>query len=428
MHSRFISALASLTGLFLSYTASSAYSESTPPAPALAPLARFSPFTGKVTRNKVRLRLHPSLDSQVVSEFNRGDMLVIVGEQDEFFAMQPPPTVKGYVYRTFVIDNVIEGNRVNVRLSPDTDGAVVTQLNSGDYVEGALCPLNSKWYEITLPNSAHFWICKEYVEQIGPPNMMAQIERRRGEANDLLNETFLAAREEMLKPFPQINLQPICSGFNRLVNEYRDFPEQSGRAREIISQLQEEYLSKKVAFLESKAYATERLTAEVQGERNRVQQLEKELQEVKLRPLPEEKAFLAVTHEVAAPSPSTAAAASPSAVPEPSARMVAWQAKEEAVFLAWKGSDEQLTWDDFYTAQQSNAIDLQGVIEPYERTVKNKPGDYQLLTQTNHQPIAYLYSTTVNLSELVGHTVTVSVAPRPNNSFAFPAYVVLSVK
>lgn len=411
-----------ITALCLFYMVSSAYADSTSPSSALAPLARFSPFTGKVTRNKVRLRLLPSLDSQVITEFNRGDMLVIVGEQDEFFAIQPPPTVKGYVYRTFVIDNVIEGNRVNVRLSPDTDGAVVTQLNTGDYVEGVLCPLNSKWYEITLPSSAHFWICKEYVEQIGPPNMMAQIERRRAEANELLNETFLAAREEMLKPFPEINLEPICSGFSRLVNDYRDFPEQSSRAREIISQLQEEYLSKKVAYLESKAYATERLTAEVQGERNKVQQLEKELQEVKLRPLAEEKVFLAVTREAASP------AAPCSAMPEPSARMAAWQPKEQAAFIAWKGSDEQVTWEDFQTAQESNAIELQGVVEPYERAVKNKPGDYLLLTQTHRKPIAYLYSTTVNLSELVGHTVTVSVAPRPNNNFAFPAYVVLSVK
>jgi hypothetical protein len=40
-------------------------------------------------------------------------------------------------------------------------------------------------------------------------------------------------------------------------------------------------------------------------------------------------------------------------------------------------------------------------------------------------PIAYLYSTQVDLQGKVGQAVTLQAAPRPNHHFAFPAYFVL---
>jgi len=166
--------------------------------------AHFSPFTGKVTRNKVRLRLQPSLEGQVVRELDCGDMLVIVDERDDFFAVRPPADIKGYVFRPYVIDGTIEGNHVNVRLLPDTEAPIIAQLNGGDYVDGAICPTASKWYEITLPSTAQLWVCKEYLEQIGPPNFMAETARRRGEANALLSDAFIAAQQQMAKPFPSI--------------------------------------------------------------------------------------------------------------------------------------------------------------------------------------------------------------------------------
>lgn len=368
----------------------------------------FSPFTGKVTRNKVRLRLQPSLDSLVVRELNKSDMLVIVGEQDEFYAIQPPQEIKGYVYRTYVLDNVIEGSKVNVRLAPNTEAAVVAQLNGGDYIQGAISPLNSKWYEIAIPSSAHLWICKEYIDKIGPPTLIAQMERRRGEANDLLNSTYLAAQHEMAQPFQEINLQPVLDGFSRLINEYKDFPEQSGRAREMISHLQEEYLNKKVAYLESKAIASSKQPADKDQETDQEQAPSFSLME--------EKAFLAAANREQAVKK------------EPPACMALWIPNEEAMMNSWREQDPSLTWNDFYREQESQAIEIQGVIQPYERAVKNKPGDFLLVSQVNKQPIGYIYSTLVDLSHYLNQTVTLRVVPRPNNNFAFPAYVVLSVQ
>ena len=66
------------------------------------------------------------------------------------------------------------------------------------------------------------------------------------------------------------------------------------------------------------------------------------------------------------------------------------------------------------------------MIEPYTYSVKEKPGDFIL--RSGESPIAYLYSTHIDLEKWVGKSVTVMTSPRPNNHFAFPAFFVLSVE
>jgi hypothetical protein len=373
-------------------------------AQEMTPSESFVPFTGKVTRNKVRLRVQPSFDSVVVKELVKGDMLVILGEQEAFYAVQPPPEVKGYVYRTYVLDNAIEGNRVNVRLTPDTEGAILTQLNSGDFVEGVISPLNSKWYEIKLPSAARLWVCKEYIEQIGPPTLMAQIERRRGEANSLLNTAFLASQAEMNKPFPEINLQPILDSFSQIVNEYRDFPEQAGRARELISELQEDFLMKKIAYLEDKAKASETKKP--------------------LLLLPEEQGVIAIP---------TGQKAEELKENDKFAPQSLWQEQEDRLFAEWQDKISlergiKRDKDTFYTLEEADSVALQGIIEPYDFSKKNKPGDFLLVSAEQHQPIAYLYSTKINLADYSGKPVKLRAVARANNGFALPAYMVLDAR
>ena len=74
------------------------------------------------------------------------------------------------------------------------------------------------------------------------------------------------------------------------------------------------------------------------------------------------------------------------------------------------------------------AVSLSGFLEPYKHPIKNRPGDYLLVSKSQNLPIAYLYSTHVDLEPLQGTEVTVRAAPRPNNHFAYPAYFVLSIE
>lgn len=375
--------------------------------------APFHSFTGKVTKNKVRMRHLPSLESPILRELHQGDLVVVLGEADDFYAVQAPADIKGYIYRTFVLDNKIEGNRVNIRLMPDIDAPVIGQANSGDPVEGRISPSNNKWMEISLPSSVRFYIAKEYLDNVGDATLMSRMEKRKDEVNNLLNSTYLVSQSEMQKPFAQIHLDGIYENYNKIIRQYTDFPEQVNRAKELLAILQENYLQKKIAHLEAKTQMTQeewqgknsQLSNKMKEQQERLEQLEEQIKR-------EEEEKLAQNNTAMGPLTS---------------RMSTWIPVEQNIYQMWLENNEGSV-EDFYHEQEQQAVALKGILEPYIRSVKNKPGDFVLVNQSNHLPIAYLYSTKVNLQDKLGQEISIKAIPRPNHYFAFPAYFVLEIE
>lgn len=358
----------------------------------------FQPFTGKITRNKVRLRLNPSLEAHIISEYDRGDMISVVGEKGEFFAVKPPEDFKAYIFRTYILDGVVEGNHVNVRLHPDLGSPVIARLNSGERVEGVVSPMSSKWLEISPPEKTVFYVCREYVEKVGDANMMARHQVRRQEVNQLLSSAYAAGQEEIKKSFQEIDLAPIQAYFQKIIEEYDDFSEQVARARELNAEMEEAYAQMKLAYLEQQAKTMEEWKAKYVDLEQRLQASEK------------------------------GAETSIDDFVEPlNDQMRTWKAIELAWYNEWIGQNNTGSMEDFYNSQKQSAVVLKGMIEPYVRNIKNKPGDFLLLLN-NRMPNAFLYSTKVNLAIRTGQEVTVLAVPRPNNNFAYPAYFVLSVQ
>lgn len=346
-------------------------------APAVE--APFSPFTGKVKAKKVRMRVSPDLESRVVKELSKSDFLSVVGQKGDFYAVQPPPGLKAYVFRSFVLDGVVEGNRVNVRLEPSLEAPVIAHLNSGYHIKGVISSLNNKWYEITPPTDAHFYVAKDFVEYIGGPEIKAQLDKRKMAAEQLLDAATLLTKSEMQKSFREMDIERIKHNYETVMSDYAEFSDLADRAKESLATVQEEYLQKKVAFLETKA-----------GHHN------------------EE-------------APSKMAMSMP-----PTDRMKLWEPIEESMYFNWAAVNDDRSIDEFYEEQKQSAIAVTGIVEPYAAPVRRKPGDFIL--REKDLPVAYLYSTQIDLSDYVGKKVTVLVAPRANNNFAFPAYYVLSVE
>ena len=86
--------------------------------PAVAVIERpFTPFTGKIKGRKVRLRATADLEGRVVKELNRQDLLVIVGEKGDFYSVEPPAGSKAYVFRSFVLDGIVEGKERQYKMA-----------------------------------------------------------------------------------------------------------------------------------------------------------------------------------------------------------------------------------------------------------------------------------------------------------------------
>lgn len=391
--------------------------QDSPKTPVTAAVRQtFEPFTGRVTKNKVRVRLQPSFDGYVLREVNRDDLVVVKGEAEDFYAIQPPAGIKAYIFRTFVLDNTIEGTHVNVRLKPDLEAPVVAQLNSGDRVTGTVSSSSSKWLEIDLPESVRFYVSKDYIDKMGDAGLMARLEKRKEEAKNLLLTAQTTGESEMQKPFDQININPIAAEYQRIVNDYQDFPEFTSRAKQALTALQEAYLAKKIAYLESQSQHSsdvfenqnQQLNQELQAHKARIAYLEQQVQKDK-----------AVNRIPASDKPST---------PEYPVNMSAWFPVEDAFFNTWSKQTGSVSLDNFYREQEEKAFVLKGIVEPYNRPVKNRPGDYMLVSSSGKMPISFLYSTRVNLQDYVGREVSIIVSPRPNNHYAFPAYFVLSIE
>ena len=356
----------------------------------VAQTSNFKKFTGRVLGTSVRLRTHADLESHIIKELKKNELLVIVDEKDDFYAVEPTQDIRAYIFRSFVLDNIVEGNRVNVRLAPDLEAPIINHLSTGKRIDGKICEKNNKWLEIDAPVGTKFFIAKEFIEFAGGPELKAQTDKRVATATQLLESTQLLTQAEMRKPFEEISRDRIIKGYQNIINDYKDFPEFATKAKELLVSFNEAYLEKKISYLEKKAsqVASSKITEETIN-------------------LGDSEGKMAISESL-------------------TDRMKVWEPVEESLYLSWAAMHRAKSMDDFYADQKLKSVTISGILEAYGDPVKNKPGDF--VVKEKDIPVAYVYSTHVNLQSLLGKRVNLVATPRPNNSFAFPAYYVLDAE
>ncbi|NGX28932.1 MAG: hypothetical protein K940chlam1_01121 [Candidatus Anoxychlamydiales bacterium] len=357
----------------------------------------FKSFTGKITASKVRLRSGPDLDGHIISQLNKNELVLVVKDAKDFWAVKPIANIKAYVFRNYIIDNIVEANKVNVRLAPNLDSPIIGQLKQKDAVQGIICSQNNKWLEITPPDDVCFYIAKEYVTYAGNNNYFAQMKNRKSNVEELLNTAYFITQSECKKPYDEMVPNEAIHQFDTIIQEYSDFPQHVQQAKEGLALLQDNYLQKKIAYLESKANISHM-------ERNEL--------------------LTAVENVSTFDEPKVLPqASSPKNLTD---KMTFWKTLEHSLYATWTTFHPEKKLNDFYKEQEINAITVAGILESYSQSIKNKPGDFIVKQEGSEK--AYLYSTQVNLDEYVGKKVKLTVSPRPNNNFAFPAYFVNSVE
>ncbi len=334
-----------------------------------------SPFTGKVKASKLRVRVAADPDSQVAVELPKNSLVIVNGEKGDYYSIQAPDAIKGYVFRSLVLDGVVEAAKANVRLAPSLEAPVIAHLNAGDKVGDHISEGNKKWYEVSLPETTRFYVAKQFVEKIGDVSFKEKMDRKKAQATQLLTSAEILTKNDLKKSFDQIDLQEIKNRYETLISDFPDFPEITEQAQKALHQAQEDYMSQRIHFLESQVEAKE-----------------------------QEKAPTFLSAE----------------------KVKAWAKIEDQVYLSWAKQHEDRSIEDFYAAQKQEALTLTGVLEPYTTPVKNRPGNY--LIKQQDLPVAYVYSTVVDLDAYVGKQISLVAAPRDNNNFAFPAYFVLDIE
>lgn len=347
--------------------------------PQKSTASTLQPFTGSISGSRVRLRLQPTLDSVVLKEFSPRDLVQVVGESDDFYAILPESCHKGYIFRTYILDNSVEGSNVNVRLKPDTGAPVIVQLQQGDKVTGKPCKENSKWLEIELPPSVRFYVAKEFVVKEGPLSIYTERTKLKQDLLDQIQSLNKKITLEFAKPFNEIDPSSIKKELEDILNKAKtDMPEVAKKASWLIRKVEQEYLRLKIQT---------NTTPPAQEPKQEQPQV------------------------------------TPTPVKNPS---ISFSLKEqEQQYIQSKlDSKEVATTDELYALEQKTPVLLKGKIVPFERSLKIKPGDFMLIHPVTKVPVAYLYSTQVDLEPLVGTMVAIEAGERPNHDFALPAYFV----
>ena len=346
----------------------------------------FDSFTGKVTCSRLRVRLQPNLEGTILEELVQGDLVVVTEQVDDFYAVMPDPSRKGYIYRAYVLDNVVEANNVNVRLGPDTHTPIFCQMNQGDRVCGAACPDNNKWLVVDLPETTRFYVAKDYILNIGDPGLYKRTQTRKQQVAARLDAIDKTIQEELAKPFDEIQLVASVNDLKTIAVQEEDLPELASRAQSLLKSTQEQYLQLSLG-----------------------------------------RTPVAVSAEAPEAAPSKLIAMVPLEVP---IKMVsaALQLQEEGLIEQALQAGRAASKEAFYSEALKVSQEIAGQVVPYDRPVRNRPGDFMLVDSKTKVPVAYLYSCTVDLRPFAGQVVRLSVDPRPNHHFALPAYAVLDVQ
>ena len=353
--------------------------------------AQNTSFTGKITKDRVRMRLQPNLDAYIYKELKKGDLVLVTGQVDDFYACVPPKEVQAYIFRTYVLDGQVEGSNVNVRLEPEITSPVIAQLNSGYKIKGEIASQNNKWLKIAVPEDVRFYVAKEFITQVGDAELYSKHLQQQAQMQQTLTTVTESVDKELQKPFAQISLGKYTEQLHEIVASSSEFPQEAEKARELLTRMQKEYLAKGIA-----SGKTEETIAPIAKEKEK-----------------ETKVFI----EVIEPKQETAHA------PENSS----WNDREYYIIQDAISNGQVSNMDEFYSNEARVATALSGIIKPYNSFIKNRPGDFILINPKTNLPIAYLYSTKVDLSKFIGKEVSMQASSRPNNNFAFAAYFVLSV-
>ncbi len=332
-------------------------------------LETFSPFTGKVKGKKVRMRLGSDFESPIIMECDVDQMVSVIGEKGAFYAVEPPSTLKAYVFRNFIQNDVVQGSHVNIRLHPDFDAPVLGQLNTGDQVRSSDVANHPKWLAIQLPKGIQFYIAKEFVENIGDPEVYASRELRWMEGKLQCDAASNLSKIELNKPLSEMNAEQVVQLYQSILQKYADFPLLVQDAKDDLARFEAAYLLKQ--------------------------------QDISM--------------DIADKGPFSL-----------SEKVQTWQPIEEGLYTLWARKNHGKSIDEFYAEQRLGSKKLSGILEPYVTPIKNRPGDF--LLRVNDAIVACVYSTKVDLQKCLGKEVHLILAPRSNNHFAFDTYFVLDVE
>jgi len=125
--------------------------------------AEVTSVPGRVTGDRVNMRVSPSLRSEVVGQLEKGQEIEVLLTDGEWCAIIPPMEIFAWVSAQYVKDGLVTGRRVNARSGPGVSYGRLTFLREGASV--TVLEEKGGWVKINLPGTGRLWVNSRYIDQ-----------------------------------------------------------------------------------------------------------------------------------------------------------------------------------------------------------------------------------------------------------------------
>ena len=134
---------------------------------SLAAAEDAAPSVVMVTGNQVNIRAGANRNYEVIHQVNRGEPLIVVGQQGEWYAVELPPEAScfiaaQYVAREGAASGRVTGTNVNLRGGQGTRYNALGKVSAGEPL--IILGEQEGWLRIVPPMAARGWIAASLVQ------------------------------------------------------------------------------------------------------------------------------------------------------------------------------------------------------------------------------------------------------------------------
>lgn len=116
----------------------------------------------KVTGDSVNVRVRPEINSEIVTQLSAGEEVVVLERGDEWTKILAPSHSKCWVHSETVSGSIIKSDSVNLRCGPGLAFPVMAKLKNGTKID--IIEVFGEWVRIEPPVEFGLWVNSKYLE------------------------------------------------------------------------------------------------------------------------------------------------------------------------------------------------------------------------------------------------------------------------
>lgn len=145
----------------------------------LCPFLLLAGTDATITGSRVNVRVRPQLNSEIVAQVSRDEIVEVLEEGEEWTKIMAPKHSRCWVHSDYVTKGRINTDSVNLRCGAGMAFPVVCKLYEGTPV--ALVEVSGKWTRIEPPVEFGVWINSKYIDYVDTKKKKQQEKKRKQE-------------------------------------------------------------------------------------------------------------------------------------------------------------------------------------------------------------------------------------------------------